>query len=184
MLRVTNMEHEMYNDGLYFTEQSAKENLYGDIQRCYRFAVVSFASSFESFINRRLKSELEKDVNKVPNGQLLLDFLKEGFKNTHRIPMELGSIAKKLRTLEVCLGLNVNTLDTADFKTFDQDVIKLRNKIVHYSHSSFTAVYETELKKAALNGAILLVNAIQSMCNVASLEFPHFYSNQNYQPIE
>lgn len=178
------MEHEMYNDGLYFTEQAAKEKFYGDIQRSYRFAVVSFASSFESFINRRLKSELEKDINKVPNGQELLDFLNEGFRHTSVIPSELRNISKKMRILEVVLGLKVDTFKTADFIIFNEEIIKLRNTIVHYSHSGFTTVYENDLKKAALNGTEFLVNTIQSMCDVSSLEFPAFYSNMNYQPIE
>lgn len=184
MIRVTNMEHEMYNDGLYFNEQATIETSYGDKQRCYRFAVISFASSFESFINRRLKSELEKDVNKVPNGQILLDFLNEGFNNISTIPQELKSIAKKLRTLEVFLGLNVDTLKTAEFMVFDKEVIKLRNSLVHYSHSGFTTVYESDLKKSALDGAELLVNTIQSICDVSNLEFPPFYSNKNYHSIE
>lgn len=183
-MMITNMEHEMYNDGLYFTEQAIKETFYGDKQRCYRFAIVSYASSFESFLNRHLKSELEKDVNKVPNGQSLLNFLNEGFKNTSIVPKELRSISKKLRILEVFLGLNVDILKTTDFIVFDKEIIKLRNLIVHYSYSGFKEIYESDLEKAASDGAELLVNTIQSICNVSNLEFPSFYNNRNYHPIE
>lgn len=184
MISVTNMEHEMYNDGLYFNEQATNETFDGDKQRCYRFAVISFASSFESFINRRLKGELEKDKTKISNGQDILDFLNEGFNSSSRIPTELKSITKKLKSLEVLLGLSLDTLNTSEFEVFDKEVIKLRNSIVHYSHSSFTDVYESDLKKAAQDGAELLVKAVQSICAVSSLEFPPFYSNKEYKSIE
>ncbi|OLN21912.1 hypothetical protein BTO30_12500 [Domibacillus antri] len=181
--RVVNMDHEMYNDGLYFTEQATKETHFGDIQRCYRFAVVSFASSFESFLNRKIKRILVDDINKVDNGEYLLGFLNQGFEFS-KLPNELRTIDSKLELMEKLLGLNNGELKTTEFMTFNKDIIKLRNAIVHYSHSNFSTLYEKELGAAASTGAKLLVSTISSFCDISCLEFPPFYNKEKYEPIK
>lgn len=179
-IRVVNMAHEMYNDGLYFYEKANKETNFGDIQRCYRFAIVSFASSFEAFINAQLKSKLEEDTTVVNNGANILNFLING----GELPYEIRNIHKKIKILQQLYNVNNQLINSAVFKKFNNEVILLRNGIVHYSYNNFTNVYQNKINIAASSGAQLLRDTINDFVNTLQIDFPSYYHKQNYEPIE
>ncbi|MCH7322898.1 hypothetical protein LZ480_13535 [Solibacillus sp. MA9] len=179
-IRPVSMAHEMYNDGLYFYEKAKEETNFGDVQRCYRFAIVSFASSFEAFINAQLKSKLEVNVTTIPNGANILNFLING----GRPPEEIGSIHKKIKILEQLYNVNNQLINSSVFKKFYNEIIVLRNAIVHYSSDKFTSVYQNQINIAVSDGAKLLTDTIRHFVNILPIKFPPYYSNQMYKPIE
>lgn len=184
-LRVVNMEYEMYNDGLYFLEQAEKEKNFGDKQRCYRFAIVSFASSFEAFINARLKAKLTIDLTIVKDGKTILDFLINGFSlNNKTVPNELKTIKRKIELLEKLYGVSGQLINSVNFNKFNDEIILLRNSIVHYSHGNFTNVYQQQIDNAALNVSQLFIDTISSFVQVLQIDYPSYFSNKNYIPIE
>lgn len=148
------MAYEMYNDGLYFCEQAMIEDTWGDKNRCYRFAIVSFASSFEAFINLFIKKKLEEEKNKIVNGEEIYNFL-EGAAN--RKPKELANIYNKVTLLEKLYDIEKdNLIESQEFKRFKDEIIDIRNKIVHYSYGNFSVIYADKISNAAFNGAKLL----------------------------
>ena len=183
MFRVVNMEHEMYNDGLFFYEDSLKQGDFGDQQRCERFAVVSFASSFEAFLNARLKSKLEANPSVVQNGPDILDFLVNGFANTKKIPRELTSIRSKVQLLEELYNVR-NKLDQApEYIDFYNKVISLRNSIVHYSYGNFSSVYSSQITHSASVAAKLLRDLIRTFTTITKIEYPTYYNETKYRAI-
>lgn len=178
---VVNMEHEMYNDGLYFQEESRlMENSY-DKMRAQRFAIVSFATSFESFANRLIVNQLSKKVEEIPNGQDILTFL--SVKNTGFPPKEIKNVYNKLRLMEKLFNLKTKELETKEFDEFKK-IINLRNSIVHYSSGKFKEVYKSEIESLSSDGALLLRNLIKSYSTLLKIDIPDFYRKKEYMQLQ
>lgn len=181
--RSVSMVHEMYNDGLYFVDQAMKETHFGDKHRCYRFAIVSFASSFESFINTLIRHALFNKSNRTQKEDDILDYLENGFAQGKDFPEELSSVKRKLNLLGGLYQINKSLSSTYEFKKFNMQIIQLRNAIVHYSHGNFSEVYEQRIISAANEGAQLLREVIKMFETKLNLPNFSYFDKKTYEPI-
>jgi len=173
------MDNEMYNDGLYFMEQAAKSKGTFEKWRYQRFAVISFASSFESFLNRRILSKLNEGVKKVANWKEIKYFLTFGGPP----PKGFSTIKDKIKVTAKLYGVNYLSINSVKFKKF-QEVIFLRNSIVHYSASNLQKVYGEKIDNISSQAAKLLRDLVKEYCHLLKLEIPSFYLETNYISID
>jgi len=184
------MTHEMYNDGLYFKKKARTTISIGERNRCQRFAIISFASSFESFINELIYRELAKrNENKEPlgirNGGLILEWLKTGVikneKKRERAINETSSIKKKLKIISSLYKIK-NIANYYEYKRF-QRIIRLRNKVVHYSKGNYSSLYGENILHTLNVSDDFLRLLIMRICQELRCLTPNYFLQTEYKSL-
>lgn len=180
-ITVVNMANEMYNDGLYYQEQALLAEGSFDKWRFQRSAIISFATSFESYTNLYIVNKLNQKADILPNEEKILTFL------TKRVsygPLaEIRNIYNKMRFMEKLYGLRDRELETQAFAEF-QKVIDLRNSIVHYSHGRFNEIYGADVEEVASSGSELLRKLVFEHCSLMNISVPSYYEAETYSQIK
>lgn len=176
----TSMPHEMRNNGTNFKLTAQNETDFYLKIKDQIFSIISYTISYESMVNLFIADKLSKLPHLNKEQAYILRYLTvNSNKNT---PVKLRNIYKKLSLLESIYGLKHKSLQTVEFKEFDEKVIKLRNKIVHFSHAGHNEIYGQDCTDICNKGDILLTDAVKSLCKILGEKLPSYY--QNYIPIK
>lgn len=174
-LYVTSMPHEMMNNGDFFKNVALNESDFYIKNRNQIFSIVSYAISYESLLNLLIADKLLQMTSLTKEQKGILNYLKvDSNRNT---PMKLRNIHKKIRFLEEIYKLKKKSLETKEFQEFYNNVIQLRNKIVHYTHSGHHLVYGQKCESICKTGDKLLIEACRSLCGKIGIEIPEYYKN-------
>lgn len=172
-LILTSMPHEMRNNGDYFKNAALNESDFYLKNRDQIFSIISYAISYESLLNLYIAGKLSKMSHLTKEQKKILNYLKVN--SSSNTPEKLRSIHKKLRLLEEIYKLKKKSLETKEFNDFNNSVIQLRNKIVHFSHAGHHEVYGTQCENISRTGDKLLIDACESLCKGIGVELPDYY---------
>ncbi|OLN21114.1 hypothetical protein BTO30_16690 [Domibacillus antri] len=180
-ITITNMEHEMYNDGLFFLGKSNSCEGTFEKWRYQRFAIISFCTSFESFLHKKIVSKLTIDDTVVEKGSDILNYLSDPESKVKR-PFIIATVKGKLRVLADANGLDQEAFLGEEFKEFEK-IIHLRNKIVHFSRSNFDSVY-LEMDNLVEVAPEFLRSLVMIICEELNENVPGFYLETEYKDID
>ncbi|KKX56357.1 hypothetical protein [Brevibacillus borstelensis] len=133
---VTNMGNEMFNDGLFYTEQAElhKDQQFNKWRYC-RSAIICFCVAAEAELAKLIAHSLRKQPHLSPEYTEILLFLTDP-NSDKPIPKKLKNIRKKYNLLRRLNGLRPQKPDQRYM-----ELTELRNKIIHYTFSSHEDVY-------------------------------------------
>ena len=178
---LVNMEAEMYNDGQYFLQQSKNVDIEKVFEkwRYNRFSIISFALSFEAFINSRIVVKLGEIARDQEQNSIYKCLTKA---NYNFIPRRIRNMYDKIGVLEEIYGLEKDALTESEhYVLFYKEIIVLRNKIVHYSWSNASDVYGEKLN-IAINDVVGFLRAVISdFSNKLNLDTPQYFLEDEYQ---
>jgi hypothetical protein len=190
-----NIDGELFHDGLFFAEKAKNEQDEHLVkQRYQRAAVVSFASAFEAFLNRNIFELLGRNSqvrDQIKSGHKIFHYLNGAEKPT---PERLATVTTKIILLEeICNAIvtqknakakhkNANNKQAKiklineksyllAFESF-QEVLLLRDKLIHNSHSRFKETEKRKLEQVSSEAAGRYVKLINSICRLLKIEIP------------
>lgn len=164
---------EMYYEALYFAEKSKNETDLPLKRRYSRYAIISYATSFEALLNYYLR----KETSELKGNQYkdVFNYLQYG-RPHYEPPHILNTVRSKIELLgKLTKGDSVAVIKSEAFHTFEEDVIHLRNNILHYAHGNFSEVYGETLHRSAVRGAIATQNLLAEMKEQLNVIPPTFF---------
>ncbi|GGG19026.1 hypothetical protein GCM10007425_11960 [Lysinibacillus alkalisoli] len=164
---------EMYYEALHFSSLAQLES--DDVlkRRYSRFAIISYATSFEALLNYYLR----KETSELKGNQYrdVFNYLQYG-RPQYEPPHILNTVRSKIELLgKLTKGESKIVLDSFAFKQFEEDIIHLRNNILHYAHGNFSEVYGATLHEAAAKGASALQHVLAEMKENLNVIPPSFF---------
>lgn len=193
------LDEELCNDGLFFAEMAKKEENLLIKERYQRAAIVSFAASFEAFLNRSIFELLgqNREVReKVTSGHKIFNYLNGANKPT---PQRLSSVTSKMILLEEICNALITEKNTKNKKANNkqakvrlivdknyliafnafEEIILMRDNLVHFSHSKFTELHKEEFEKLSSEGFMRFEKIITTICRLLKIQLPIYISFRN-----
>ncbi|MGG1644464.1 hypothetical protein ACIFQM_25040 [Paenibacillus sp. NRS-1782] len=144
---------EMFNDALYYLQEGETSDYEFAQYRFYRSAIINFCASAEAAISKIVHKHLKQNENSLKPDDLVL--LKNLNDFNEIPPKSFKTIRSKIKTVERLLKQKF----TEKTKTSYLELTDVRNKIIHYSTSYASIVYEDGSVKRMANGAPEIVDA-------------------------
>jgi hypothetical protein len=166
------LSSEMFRDALFFRE---KATLIPSTEcfirwRYVRASIIYFCCALESWVNSTLTKKLQEKqkVQILPRFEhdLLNFLLNEDFYEPHNPVIKLNIPTKLRKTLPQVLSLQ-----EIDDKIINQylELVKLRNRIIHFSSKDLEAVYESETLYLMLHSAPEIIEKLITMFEPANV---------------
>lgn len=152
-ITVTNMSSELFNDALFYKEESEKTVDILLKRRYQRTSLVCFCASAEAWINVIIKDQLSrKKTNLTSNEQSILDYINDPNKGA---PNGFGSVRKRLYNSlpSIIMGQTINWNNNKN-EVFEAyiELSNKRNAVVHYA-SKNSEELEINKMEVLLNSA-------------------------------
>lgn len=181
-MKIVNMGQEMYNDALYFVEQArACYNKQFSLWRNCRMALYCMCQSAESDMSKLIVISLERiglmNLDAVQSD--LYDHLTNPTRSNDGPHRLIKNIYKKYGYL-----CELNGIPNAMLPSDYEQVIKLRNKITHYSFSKNSDVYLSTMLVDTERALGSVRDFIKHIWKVASSEYPRWIDQTAYKEIE
>jgi len=177
-LIVSNMGNEMFNDGLFYTEQAEIQDNQFNRWRYCRAAIISFCAAAEAEISKLIVKSLKKQSKLYSDDRKVLRFLTEPNIKSKNIPTVLASNRRRYNYLR-----KINDLDRKSLNMKYDDLTKLRNMIIHYSYSSHDTVYSDTLLETSKAASEIVRDYIKELYEITNETLPQWINNTSSRTI-
>ncbi|NRS51969.1 hypothetical protein [Brevibacillus sp. HB2.2] len=180
---VVNMGDEMFNDGLFYTEQAVlhQDKLFNKWRYC-RSAIISYCASAEAEMSKLIATSLKKslcqDPNSNPEYEKILNYISDP-NIQGGPPRQLNGIQSKYDLLRELNGLTDATIDRQY-----QELTWLRNKIIHYTFKSSNEVYSATILDSANEARETIKRFILELHSIANENPPDWVNYTSSRDIQ
>jgi hypothetical protein len=178
-LAVVNMGEELFNDGLFYSEQAFlnKDQPFIKWRYC-RSAIISYCASAEAEMAKLIAFSLNRQQGLTNDQERILRFISDP-NAQFAPPVELLKIQSKYDLLR-----NLNGLPTVSIDKHYDDLTKLRNKIIHYTFSGKDKVYSDTILDSVRNARDVVRTFILDLYSIVQEQPPtwvNFTSSRDIQ---
>lgn len=180
---ISNMSHELFNDALYYKEQSECFTDFFIQSRYKRSAIISFCASAEAWMSSLIKCNL-KDKTIRRREQEVLDFI-----NNYNADMPKGynNVRNKLYNF-IPSAITGSTIrwDTNPNEIFERyiDLSNMRNNIVHYATRNGSVIRSNKFSELLDQAAQIIEDLFNEYDMLGSrVETPSWFKERNSKEI-
>lgn len=182
-LTISNMSHELFNDALYYKEQSESFTDFFIQWRYKRSAIISFCASAEAWMSSLIKCNL-KDKTISSREQEVLDFI-----NDHNANMPIGysNVRRKLYNFipAAITGSTINWANNPN-EIFERYIVlsNMRNNIVHYATRNGSVIRSDEFSDLLDQAAQIIEDLFNEYDILGSkVNTPSWFKERNSKEI-